>query len=70
MYVINSFAKIQQIANIPNYKIIFRITKIHQHNLRKSKQGKPPLFYRESVVSFGRNQPQKMMLQKRDVHGA
>ena len=45
MYVINSFAKIQQIANIPNYKIIFRITKkTHPHSLHKSKQGKPPLF--------------------------
>lgn len=44
MYVINSFAKIQQIANIPNYKIIFRITKKYQRGLHKSKQGKPPLF--------------------------
>ncbi len=33
MYVINSFAKIQQIANIPNYKIIFRITKKYSKNI-------------------------------------
>ena len=50
MYVINSFAKIQQIANIPNYKIIFRITKKYTHIVYTILNKANHLCFKKSVV--------------------
>lgn len=51
MYVINSFAKIQQIANIPNYKIIFRITK-NTHIVYTILNKANHLYFKKSVNSL------------------